>query len=354
MSLFEVYKQSHVQSARTSSYLGIGNGFSISLFHNDFYTYNSDYWRLTLDGFTGIMLENLSLNFQTNWGDAGGAVIGKKIESFVNSKFIKFLAGQSVAGFQPFICSDAWTQQKMSGDAQPIQVQLKFRAYNLDRMGCTNYNDIILFLTHICSPVKSSSSSNNPPNRGGLGDDIASTLKNTVAGAGNIVGTIVESGKTFVAGYSNQVGEGETAEQVAGRKNKFAAAAKSLVETADSTYNKIVSKTGAGKNNGNFTVDFTLGDKINKINKKNLYVNSKNENAEIVTSEINIDWIVKSFSFTPSRQFQMVKEQGISVPKPLWINFDLTLETRLSLSNRYIYNVLIPHSININETVLSP
>ena len=145
MSLFEVYKQSHIQTARTSSYLGVGNGFSISLFHNDFYTYNSDYWRLTLDGFTGIMLENLSLNFQTNWGDAGGAVIGKKIESFVNSKFVKFLAGQSDAGFQPFICSDAWTQQKMSGDAQPIQVQLKFRAYNNNRMECTNYNDVILF-----------------------------------------------------------------------------------------------------------------------------------------------------------------------------------------------------------------
>ena len=351
MSLYKIYDASNVDMAKTNSYLGVGNGFCVSLFHNDFHKYNSDYWRIPIENFSGIMLENLSLNFQTNWGDAGGAVIGKKIESFVNSKFVKMLAGQSDAGFQPFICSDAWTQQKMSGEAQPVQVQLKFRAYNLDRMGCTNYNDIILFLTHICSPVKSSSAANNPANRGGLGDDIASTLNNTVAGAGNIVGTIVESGKTFVAGYSNQVGEGETAEQVANRKNKFAAAAKSLVETADSTYNKIVSKTGAGKNNGNFTVDFTLGDKINK---KNLYVNTKNENAERVTSEINIDWIVKSFSFTPSRQFQMVKEQGISVPKPLWINFDLTLETRLSLSNRYIYNVLIPQSIHINETVLSP
>lgn len=351
MSLYKIYDASNVDMAKTNSYLGVGNGFCVSLFHNDFHKYNSDYWRIPIENFSGIMLENLSLNFQTNWSDAGGAVIGKKIDSLVNSKFIKMLAGQSDNGFRPFICSDAWTQQKVSGEAQPVQVQLKFRAYNLDRMGCTNYNDIILFLTHICSPVKSSSSSNNPPNRGGLGDDIASTLNNTVAGASNIVGTIVESGKTFVAGYSNQVGEGETAEQVAERKNKFAAAAKSLVETADSTYNKIVSKTGAGKNNGNFTVDFTLGDKINK---KNLYVNTMNENAERVTSEINIDWIVKSFSFTPSRQFQMVKEQGISVPKPLWINFDLSLETRLSLSNRYIYNVLIPQSIKINETVLSP
>ena len=351
MSLYKIYDASNVDMAKTNSYLGIGNGFCVSLFHNDFHKYNSDYWRIPIENFTGIMLENLSLNFQTNWGDAGGAILGKKIDSFVNSKFVKMLAGQSDAGFQPFICSDAWTQQKMAGDAQPVQVQLKFRAYNLDRMGCTNYNDVILFLTHICSPVKSSSSSNNPAGRGGLGDDIASTLNNDVDGASNIVGTIVESGKTFVAGFSNQVGEGETADQVAGRKNKFAAAAKSLVETADSTYNKIVSKTAAGKNNGNFTVDFSLGDKINK---KNLYVNSKNENAERVTSEINIDWIVKSFSFTPSRQFQMVKEQGISVPKPLWINFDLSLETRLSLSNRYIYNVLIPQSININETVLSP
>ncbi len=350
MSLFEVYKQSHVQTARTSSYLGVGNGFSISLFHNDFYTYNSNYWRLTLDGFTGIMLENLSLNFQTNWGDAGGAVLGKKVESFVNSKFIKFLAGQSEAGFQPFICSDAWTQQKMSGDAQPIQVQLKFRAYNNNRMECTNYNDVILFLTHICSPVKSSSSANNPDGRG-LGDDIASTLNNTMAGTSNIIGTVIDAGKTFVAGFSDRDNPNDKPGEKQARKNKFAQAAKSLVETADSTYNQIVSTTGNGKNNGNFTVNFLLGDKINK---RDLYVNSKDTNGNTVTSQLNIDWIVKSFSFTPSRQFQMVKEQGISVPKPLWINFDVSLETRLSLSNRYIYNILVPQAIKINETVLSP
>lgn len=349
MSLFEIYKSSNM--TRTDSLLGIGNGFCVSLFHNDFHRVNSDYWRAPIESFTGIMLENLSLNFQTNWGDSGGAVIGKKIESYVNSKFIKILAGQSTAGFQPFICSDAWTQQKMNGEAQPVQVQLKFKAYNLDRIGCTNYNDIILFLTHICSPVKSASSSNNPTGRGGLGDNIASTLNNVVEGTSNIVGTVVDAGKTFIAGYSNKDNPNDIPGAKQKRKQKFANAAKSLVETADSTYNTLVSKTGAGKNNGNFTVKFMLGDKINE---RNLYVNSKNQNAEYVTNEFDIDWIVKNFSFTPSRQFQMVQEQGINVPKPLWINFDLTLETRLSLSNRYIYNILNRDEVFMRETVISP
>jgi hypothetical protein len=334
MSLFEVYKQSHIQTAKTSSYLGVGNGFSISLFHNDFYTYNSNYWRLTLDGFTGIMLENLSLNFQTNWGDAGGAVIGKKIESFVNSKFIKFLAGQSEAGFQPFICSDAWTQQKVSGEAQPVKVQLKFKAYNLNKMGCTNYNDILRFLIHICSPLKSATGKNDP--NVNLGTHIFYTLDDAAAGGSNLIGLATGAVSTFMNGD----------------KSGASQIAKNLVETVDSSYNKLLSSTGNGKNNANFTVLLSIGDlndnhgTARKINSSSS-IESKylDKNHQETTADFKLDWIITNFTFKPSMQFEMVKENGGEFPKPLWMDFDVSLETRLSLSNKYVYQTIIPQAL---------
>jgi hypothetical protein len=52
-----------------------------------------------------------------------------------------------------------------------------------------------------------------------------------------------------------------------------------------------------------------------------------------------IDWIITGFTFTPSTQFEF--DEIEKIPMPLWVNFDLTLETRLSLSNKYIYNLMM-------------
>lgn len=330
------------ESAMTASLLGISNGFKIYLANNRFYEINGHYWRLPLvKSFTGIMTENLSLNFQTSWSDAGGAILGKKIDSFVNSKFIKMLAGQSDAGFMPFICSDAWTQQKVSGEAQPVKVQLKFKAYNEDKLQCTNYNDILRFLIHICSPIKSATGKNekNDPNsiyagpvpEAGLGTQLAGTLNNAAAGGGKLINTAVAAGKSLASSEWNSIAQG----------------LKNVVETADRTYNTIVAETGNGKNNGNFTVNLSLGDLIglyegsSKIHERSIEANVLStdgpDKGKKVSKDYNIDWIITNFSFTPSRQFQMVN----GLPKPLWMSFDLSLETRLSLSNKYVYNILM-------------
>jgi hypothetical protein len=142
------------------------------------------------------------------------------------------------------------------------------------------------------------------------------------------------------------------------RQNAFASAAASLVETANDVYNKTVSETGSGKNNANFTVLFSLGDvtnhvaavneerkkqnlptitDIHKIKSSNIDVSRMNEKAEKYHSSFAIDWIVESFNFKPSRQFEMVN----GLPKPLWIDFEVSLETRLSLSNKYVYNLIV-------------
>ena len=355
-----IYTQDTYGSDLNNSYLGIGNGFRVQLNHNRFYDLNfRDYWKPKCTEFTGIMLENIALNFQTNWNDAGGAIIGKKIESIVNSKFVKMLAGQSDNGFQPFICADAWTQQKVSGESQPVRIQLKFKAYNENRMGCTNYNDIIKFLIQICSPIKSSTSKNNKGQ--GLGDDIANTLNNAAAGGANIISTVVDAGKQCANGFSNKRKGNETDEQMKVRQNAFASAAASLVETANDVYNKTVSDTGSGKNNANFSVLFTLGDicnhidsinkkvgtslhQIHKIKNSSIGVPRLDTNAKKYTPSFDIDWIVESFSFKPSRQFTFSNDENskdYGLPKPLWIDFDLSLETRYSLSNKYVYNLIV-------------
>ena len=328
-----VYESSNM--SQDKSLLGISNGFNITLCHNAFWTYNSDFWRLTKnEGFQGIMLEDLSLSFQTPWSNAGGAVLGDKIESFLNSSIVKFLAGQSDHGFSPFICSDAWTQQKVNGDAQPIKVQLKFRAYNDNRIGCTNYNDVLRFLIHICSPLKSSNKKNNP-NELDVGNYFGNTLNDVVAGGanlfgkgvdaiGDIGGSLFDNGKKVLSNVPKLFNEESRAEA----QNAIGYFAKDVVQTADKVYDGLLKETANGKNNGNFTVEFKLGNKINKC--------------EVAESEkYLIDWIISSFSFKPSRQFEMVSENKKKYPKPLWMDFDLSLETRLSLSNKYVYKTLI-------------
>ena len=329
----EIYKESHIDTALNSSLLGISNGFCISINTNRFWELNSTFWRLgpTFIGFTGIMLENLALNFQTSWSDAGGAVLGKKIDSLVNSKFIKMLAGQSDNGFRPFICSDAWTQQKVSGEAQPVKVQLKFKAYNLNKMGCTNYNDILRFLIHICSPLKSATGKNDP--NVNLGTHIFDTLDDATAGGSNLIGLATGAVSTFMNGDKSGVSK----------------IAKNLVETVDSSYNKLLSSTGNGKNNANFTVLLAIGDlndnhgTARKINSSSSIESTyKDTNSQETTADFKLDWIITNFSFKPSMQFEMVKESGGEFPKPLWMDFDVSLETRLSLSNKYVYQTIIP------------
>lgn len=330
--------------------LGTSNGFYISLYQNSFYKTNQKYWKPkryykpndVLLNFQGIMLDNISLDLSTPWSDAGGAILGKKIAGFANSKFIKMFAGQSDAGFQPFICSDAWTQQKMSGDASPIKISLKFKAYNSDRLGCTNYNDIIRFLIQICSPMKSASyvnadSKEDQYGTEGIGTQAKNNITNAIDGLVDTAGVVMDAGKNFMNLQKEEnFDSGESSRQKAKRLVDNA------VRTLNNTYLTVVSKTSNGKNNANFTVLFKLGDvsntspAANKIKKVGLDVTELN-NGTASKQSYPIDWIITSFNFKPSTEFFWAEKEN--APKPLWIDFDLSLETRLSLSNKYIYKI---------------
>ena len=284
------------------------------------------------------MLENISLDLSTPWTEAGGAQIGKKIAGYTNSKFIKIFAGQSNEGFQPFICSDAWTQQKMGGDASPIKISLKFKAYNKDRLGCTNYNDIIKFLLQICSPMKSASYITNAEGKieeqfgsEGIGEQAVDNIKRAKNGLVENAGDIINAGKNFMDLQKNT--------EDTSAKGRIEQA----VATINDTYMTIVSKTSNGKNNANFTVTFTLGNisnsspNANKIKTTTLDTIQIDDNGKTGIQHNPIDWIITSFNFKPSTEFFWNEKE--SMPKPLWIDFDLSLETRLALSNKYIYRL---------------
>ena len=75
--------------------------------------------------------------------------------------------------------------------------------------------------------------------------------------------------------------------------------------------------------------------------KMKIYHGSKN----IITGLV--DWIVTSFSCTPSVQFTWDEENKL--PKPLWCNFKVSLETRYTLSNKYVYDLLNQNIITLAE-----
>lgn len=339
-------------NAIDSSYLGMNNGFIVYLCNNSFWLNHKAQWRIPTTSFTGIMLENLSIDFNIPWGDAAGAVIGEKVEKAINNKLFSILAGQSDKGYQPFIASDAWTQMKVKGESEPIKISLKFKAYNVDRLQCTNYNDIIRFLIHITSPIYSAGP-NGDTNPGVFGQ-VTDRLTNSIYGIKNL-------GGVAKGGLSNAFAAGKDFIKAIGNDsiNDALVAGAKIVDTADAIYKTIIQNGSSGKNNGNFTVNFSIGDiskndiknpntneVINpdaKINRRYIETNQMLSNGSVENRHINIDWIVKSFTFTPSKQFEMIN----GLPKPLWMNFDLSLETRLSLSNRYVYDILLPNMIKI-------
>lgn len=320
-----------------NTFIGQNNYFVLELYRNDYYQNNKLYWRPGFEGifgFHGISTENLSLNFTTEWTDAGGAKLGKAISTMINSKIFKAFAGQSEQGFQPMILTDAWTQQKVQG-SQPLKIDLTFKLYNENSTAGTNYTDALKFLTHICSPIK--------PIK--MGSDAVGLFKRAVGGFIETGSEIYEAGtnilKTPVKDSNKaDVSFTETAAAYAG----------GLVNAANGLYKDIANKSILGRNNGNFTTIFSFGDKIfshNRIDDKgNLIGNIVSGGSKNIITGL-VDWIVTSFSCTPSVQFTWDEENKL--PKPLWCNFKVSLETRYTLSNKYVYDLLNQNIITLAE-----
>jgi hypothetical protein len=300
-----------------STLLGKSNGFVIQVYKNEYFNNNAEYWRLgELIGFRGVSTENLNLSFNTEWTDTGGAKLSKKVSGYVNGSLFKAIASQSDKGFQPMILTDEWTQQKMSGSS-PIKVDLTFKLYNKETLAGSKYRDAILFLTHICAP----------PKKVQFGKDSVELVKRVGGGVYNLATDIKE---TVGATMNSEL-------------QSFASSVGVMVNAANDIYTKASSKAFKGINNGNFTVLFQFADKI--FTHDSLMLDTSTN-----TTTSHIDWIVTNFSFTPSTQFEWDDEKKL--PIPLWCDFKVSLETRLTLSNKYVYDLLHKDVINLKTEPL--
>lgn len=227
----------------------------------------------SLTDFWVIATEPLSYTISTSWKDSCGAAIAGKIDDLINSQVFKlFNAGKM---FVPIV-SDAWSQQ-VAEKGSPISISVKFRAYYKDRTTCSaDYKSLIKFFTRLCSPPKKYSLS-------------AATLGVLKTNAKTVKETAEKAGNAWKDNHS------------------ITAAVKVFAGAVTSTKEPSADGTGA------LRCQFTLTVETNKFKCSTL------------------DWIVKSFSFTPSQQ--MVFENG--KPLPLWVDFQVDLETDICPSNYY-------------------
>lgn len=329
MGLSIIKTTNYNYNSMDTTYLGIGNGFKIEIYHNDFYAINKKYWPTSnIEQFKAVNNENLSLSFSTEWEDAGGAKLGKKVTSFINGKLVKAFAGQSNEGYQPMILTDAWTQQKMKG-AQPLSLELSFKAYSNNSIAGTNYRDILKFLTCICSPIKPII----------LGDDTLEVVKRAAEGVINTGGEIMTAIRDVGSSVSQSRDNNDS------YVNTVAHGVVGVVNAADKLHKGVTQKAVLGRNNGNFTVVISFGNNGGtKIFNDEAHNNFTVEGGES-TSTGKVDWIIKSFSCTPSVQFEWDNKKKL--PIPLWCDFKISLETRCSLSNKYVYDLLNENPINL-------
>ena len=60
-----------------------------------------------------------------------------------------------------------------------------------------------------------------------------------------------------------------------------------------------------------------------------------------------IDWIVKNFTWTPSTQFTLDDK---NMPQPLWVDFEVDLETNFAPSNAFVPKMFIKNASDVPAT----
>lgn len=269
-------------------------------------SYNND-WTVNL-------LEPVTFEIGTQWKASGGAAIANKINELFNSNLIKIIAGQNAQSSTP---TDEWTQ-KITEIGQPIPMRMKFRVYHqsANEMGnqtlwiddngkefkrSLSYQDFIRFFTVICAPAEQYT----------VGNGTIGPLMKAAINAKNI-------GDKAKEAYDKTSNNGE---------NMVSASLAALYKTLES----FSSSAGLnGVSNGprmNYTIMF------------------KKIGSFAIPQEI--DWIVKNFTWTPSAQFTLDDK---NIPQPLWVDFEVDLETNFAPSNAFVPKMFIKNASDVPAT----
>lgn len=269
-------------------------------------SYNND-WTVNL-------LEPVTFEIGTQWKASGGAAIANKINELFNSNLIKIVAGQNAQSSTP---TDEWTQ-KITEIGQPIPMRMKFRVYHqsANEMGnqthwkddngkeiksSLSYQDFIRFFTVICAPAEQYTVGN-----GTIGPLMKAAIN------------VKNAGEAAKEAYDKTSNNGE---------NMVSASLAALHKTLE----YFSSSAGLnGVSNGprmNYTLMFK---KIGSF-----------------TIPQEIDWIVKNFTWTPSTQFTLDEK---NIPQPLWVDFEVDLETNFAPSNAFVPKMFIKNASDVPAT----
>ena len=235
-----------------------------------------------------LNLDPITFTVETSWKDGAAASVAGKINELMSNKFVRMLSGPEF--FQP-VATDSWSQQVVE-KGNPISVKLKFRAYyepddekNGSATCSQSYLKVIRFFTYLTSPPKQYSLSSATI---GVIANVAKNISNT----GEKIGTAVK-------GRPDD-------ENIVTATVKYTLAA--LGETAG--LDLPVDHNHAQR--GQYTLCMRTPDFGND----------------------DLDWIVKSVNATPSQQFVIAKNVvEKEVPMPLWVDFEVDLETNMAPSN---------------------
>lgn len=249
---------------------------------------------LPMHTFSFIPLEPITFSVSTSWKDGAAASVAGKINELMSNKFVRMVSGPEL--FTP-VATDAWSQQVVE-KGEPISIKLKFRSYYNETNDPTGfracdarYLDVIRFFAFCTAPYKKYSLSTAT-----LG--VVANAARSAVKTGEAIGTAVK-------------GRPEDTSFVG------AAAAYTVAAVGD-VAGMTLESDGNKTQRGGFT----------------LLVNTRNYGCG------NLDWIVKSVSIQPSQQFVAgsaeTNEKIKDVPMPLWVDFDVELETNMSPSNALV------------------
>jgi len=256
--------------------------------------YDKDGGFLPMYTFSFIPLEPITFQISTSWKDGAAASVAGKINELMSNKFVRMVSGPEL--FTP-VATDAWSQQVVE-KGEPISIKLKFRSYYNETADPTgfracdaSYHDVIKFFAYVTSPYKQYTLSTAT-----LG--VVANAARSVANTGEAIGTAVKGrpdDTSFVG-----------------------AAAKYTLAAVGDVAGLTLESDGNKTQRGGFTV----------------LVTTRNYGCS------NLDWIVKSVSISPSQQFVAAKgesnENIEEVPMPLWVDFDVELETNMCPSNALV------------------
>lgn len=251
--------------------------------------YKTDYGALPFTTANILTTEPISWSIETSWKDGAAAGVAGKLNEFMRNKFVRMMTGPEL--FSP-VATDSWSQQVVE-NGSPIGIDIKFRCYytknptpqNLTTCDKT-YSEMIQFLTYVTQAPKKYS----------LG---VATI-GVVANMGkNLINTGEQIG-TAVRGRPADVGAIQATA-------KYTIAA--IADTAGINY---IHEGSAQR--GNYTLTVKIG----------------NFGCD------QLDWIVKNFTATPSMQFEPETIGAETIPMPLWVDFDVSLETNTVPSNALV------------------